>query len=134
MPQRIIHCASTHDKLLAATPHEEVGRYAGGTVAAVGDEAALSLLPRAPVISLLFFSRESFEYALRRLAEDARNGAVAKRFEQWSGNVVNEGVDWLYRGERRCLTLTAISAGRAGDGRSAGPPRTHDGGARPFGE
>ena len=106
MPQRVIH--SKFEGLLSTVAHAPLGSIAGGMVAAVGDDVALPLLAHAPAVSLLFFSRESFDYALRELDEADRERAVAKRMAQWSPNAVNEGTDWLYRSERRCLTLTVL--------------------------
>lgn len=109
MSQRIIHCIPSLEKSLAALPHVELGKYADGIVVAVGDDIALSLLDRAPAVSLLFFAREAYDHALRRLSELDRDAAIRKRLEKWAPNAVNEGTDWLYRGERRCLTLTAVT-------------------------
>src|SRR5262245_38535169 len=106
MPQRIVHCDTDREKLLGQTTHTSLGKYAGGIVAAVADQAALSLLG-APGISLLFYSKESYDRYLRRLSEADRNEAIRKRLAEWAPTAVNQGVDWLYRGERRNLTLAA---------------------------
>lgn len=108
MPERIIYCPAVHEKSLSAAPHREIGQFAGGMVAAAGDDPALAFLGSIPGAELLFFTSESFEYALRGLAVDGRTSAVAKRLEGWSKDAANEGIEWLYRSERRCLTLTAL--------------------------
>jgi hypothetical protein len=114
MPQRIIHYAAALEKLLAPAPHTSLGKYAGGIVAALADEGALSLL-RSPGVSLLFFSKESYDRYLRQLSEPERDEAIRKRLSQWAPNAVEQGVDWLYRGERRGLALAAPSG--SADGR-----------------
>lgn len=114
MPQRIVHCDTGHEKLLAPAAHTSLGKYAQGMVAALADEAALSLL-RAPEVSLLFFSRESYDRYLRQLTEADRDEAIRKRLAQWAPGAVNEGAIWLYRGERRNLALAAPSAAGQAD-------------------
>jgi hypothetical protein len=56
--------------------------------------------------ALLSYSKESYEYLLRRLSESDRHAAIQKRLKDWSPRAVTEGVNWLYRVERRCLSLT----------------------------
>jgi hypothetical protein len=109
MPQRVIYSIAGQEKTLAALPHAPLGRYADGIVFATADNAALTLLARAPAYSLLFFAKETYDHAMRQLPEPERDAAIRKRLARWAQNAVSEGMDWLYRSERRCLALTAMT-------------------------
>ncbi|MGD0362197.1 MAG: hypothetical protein ABSC93_15085 [Bryobacteraceae bacterium] len=113
MPQRVIYYTVLHDKLLGPAPEAAIGKYAGGTVAALADDGALTML-RAPGVSLLFFSKESCERYLRQLSERDRDEAIGKRLTAWAPNAVSEGIDWLYRGERGNLARAARSGSADG--------------------
>jgi hypothetical protein len=109
MSQRVIYSIRGHEKALAAFPHAVLGHYADGAVIALGDDAAVALMARAPAFALLFYSKEACDHALRQLSEEERDAAIRKRLTNWAPNAVYEGMAWLYRGERRCLALTARS-------------------------
>ena len=106
MANRILYLGASVNNLPAASVVlEKVGQ---ATVLAAGDDAALSLL--ASHAALLAYSKESSEYRLRRLSKTEREEAVLRRLAEWSPRAVEEGIDWLFRSERRCLSLTAALA------------------------
>jgi hypothetical protein len=105
MATRILYLGASVDNLPAGSVVLEKAGQA--TVLASGDNAALSLLASHPQAALLAYSKESYEYPLRRLSKTEREEAILRRLAQWSPRAVEEGVNWLYRAERRCLSLTA---------------------------
>lgn len=108
MATRILYCgAGLKEEQLSGEGHAVLERIAGGAVVAADSEAALTLLLYYPEATLLAFSRESFEYLVRKLNATDREAAIRRRLAQWSPRAVYEGVQWLYLGQRRCISLTA---------------------------
>jgi hypothetical protein len=105
MNRRILHCGEG----TKIQPQAALGRYADGVVAEAEDERALALLAEGAHVSLLWFSRAEYDYALRKLDETGREAAIRKRLADWAPEAVSQGMDRLYRVECRCLTLAAMS-------------------------
>lgn len=107
MAERVIYCTLASMTMLSGWPHEILQRFSDGVVAAVRNEDIL--LSRPAPVSLLFFSREAYEQATANLTGPALEAVVRKRLQYWTPNVTGQGLDWTFRGARRCLALTAMA-------------------------
>ena len=103
MRQRVLHSPSAPPE---TTLHDTLVRIEQAVVFAADSDAALGLLLKKSA-ALLYFSRANYEYAMRRLAAPQRDEAILQRLKAWSPNAINQGIEWIYRQERRCLHLAA---------------------------
>ena len=74
----------------------------------------MELLSQQAAVSVLFFSRDAYEKAIRGLADSEINAIVDRRRQYWAPNAVGHGLNWLYHIARRCLTLTALAVSSPG--------------------
>lgn len=107
MEYRIIYCALGCASILANLQHDPLRKSSSGTVEALSDEVIAVLLMKDPNVPLLFFSRNSYDEALKGLSDKESESVVQKRLERWSPEALDHAVEWIARGERRILTLTA---------------------------
>ncbi|KYF80873.1 hypothetical protein BE20_00830 [Sorangium cellulosum] len=82
------------------------------------DAAFLSGLKGNIPLSLLYFSMEDYEHAMRRLPPEQVERAVLARRVYFSSASTGRATDWFYRGARRVLVSCAIAA-EQGPSRSA---------------
>jgi hypothetical protein len=93
---------------LADLPHREVLRLDDGVVAAVPDETLMELFANAAPPSLLYFSPESYDDAIRGLTAEEIEEAVGKRRQAWAASPLGDATKWINGRLRACLTLAAL--------------------------
>src|SRR5262245_27651383 len=81
--------------------------------------ALLALLPHHTALPLLYFSTAIYEQAIRQLRPEEVAEVIRQRLAQWAPRALDDSLDWLYRRERRCLTLTALARAVTGAGGAA---------------
>ena len=108
MTERIIFCLLSCVAALADLPHREVLRLDDGVVAAVPDETLMELFANAAPPSLLYFSPESYDDAIRGLTAEEIEEAVGKRRQAWAASPLGDATKWINGRLRACLTLAAL--------------------------
>ena len=106
--ERIVYCHRAISRILTGQSYVELGHLEDGIWISVDDETLLAIKDRYPGLPLLYFSRADYEHAMRKLAPLEVNNAIHRRLERWSPTALDQVLDWLYRGERRSLTLAAL--------------------------
>jgi hypothetical protein len=108
MSERIIYCHVIFYHVLDGQKYQEIGHLEDGIWAVVDDSNLLAIKDRNPAVPLLYFSKADYEHAMRKLPVMEVNKVIRKRLERWAPGALDQAVNWLYQGERRCLTLTAL--------------------------
>ena len=109
MIARVIFCTLSSLAMLSPLPYETLLKRDDGVVVAVQDETVMVLLSRQAAVSLLYFSRDAYEQAIRGLGDSEIDAIIRKRRQDWAPNAVGHGLNWIYDSGRRCLTLTALA-------------------------
>ncbi len=118
MTERVVFCREYFYDILSGKPRVELGRMKDGLWAAVSDETLLSAGYRNPIPPLLYFSKDDYDSAIRKLQPPEVAQVIQKRLEHWSPRALDETLNFLYLEERRCLALAAM-AGTLPDRRTA---------------
>jgi hypothetical protein len=109
MIERVIYCAIGSLAMLSPLPHETLLKRDAGVVAAVRDDTMLTLLSRQADVSVLYFSRDDYDEAIRGLSKSEIDSIVNKRLQYWAPNAAGHGLSWIYHTAQRDLTLTALA-------------------------
>jgi hypothetical protein len=106
MLELIVYCTLSCANLIAGLPHTAVAELDRGQAVAVGESAVIALMRSDPAIPILYFSRQSFQDAVRDLNPEQTRAAIAHRLERSAG-AFDRMPDWIFRTERGCLSLAA---------------------------
>jgi hypothetical protein len=108
MSQTVIHCALSCAALLGKVGGEPLFRMADG-VAAVSHEVMLKSLIAAPGVSILYFTRQDYDEAMKDLTAAEREEVARRRISAWSSSPMNQWRSWFHPSELRCLAFTALA-------------------------
>ena len=107
--ERVIFCMLKCMTILAQMPHTDLLEMEGGTIKLVEDSILLNICAKDPTIPILYFSRAAYDEATTDLDEPDIQKVILKRRNEWAPEVLDQTHDWIYRRERECLTLAALS-------------------------
>lgn len=107
--ERVIFCVLNCMTILAQMPHTDLLEMEGGTIKLVEDSILLNICANDPTIPILYFSRAAYDEAITDLTKPNIQKVIQKRTDEWAPNALDQMPDWIYRRERECLTLAALS-------------------------
>jgi len=102
--RRIVYCKPEHLSAMPADKAEVLDEKL--PVRAVSDNV---LLQMRGGFSLLYFCREDYDHAVRKLTTEQVREVVATRRETWSPEAAGHSIAWLNGELRKCLSLTALT-------------------------
>ena len=102
--RRIVYCKPEYLSAMPADKAEVMDEKL--PVRAVSDDV---LLQMRGGFSLLYFSSEDYDHAVRKLTTEQVREVVATRREMWSPEAAGHSIAWLNGEMRKCLSLTALA-------------------------
>lgn len=102
--KRIVYCESEFLSAIPADKAEVLDKEL--PVRAVPDDVLLKMRRR---YSLLYFSRDDYDQAIRKLTTEQVHEVVVTRRETWSPDAAGHSIAWFEGKLRKCLSLTALA-------------------------
>jgi hypothetical protein len=122
--ERVIYCALSGVAMLGALPHETLLQREDGVVIAVQDAELITLLSHSAPLSLLYFSKNAYQEAIRGLNEQEVKEVIDLRLIKWAPQALDQAVNWLFLAQRQCFAWTALIRSRT-SGTNAEALRIH---------
>lgn len=105
--EKVIYCVLSCITSLTTVPHDVLFQSTRGQAILISNANLLSLRAQNPEIPLVYFSIETYQNRVRGLNQPEIEAVLEKRATEWSPQMLDHALNWIYEQERKMLSLTS---------------------------